>query len=132
MFLKRFNSNLNYGQASTDEDGRMRTVHPSMLTIDQNLDSDRQFHGQTRTSDQDYRCKVGEWTDFLPWTAHLIYEFRRTITNIKMWTELDGWTNGRTSVRRGLKLTLIKFKYYVIDRYQRTGNVEVITGIKYR
>ena len=42
----------------------LRTVHPSMLKMDQNLDSDRQFHGQIRTSDQDYRFNLGEWTDF--------------------------------------------------------------------
>ena len=27
---------------------------------------------------------------------------RRTVKNIKMWTEMDGWTDGRKSVRRGL------------------------------
>ena len=64
MFLKRFNSKINCEQAPTDEDDRLRTVHPSMLTMDQYLNSGRQFHGQIRTSDQDYRFKMGEWTDF--------------------------------------------------------------------
>ena len=51
-------------QASTDEDGRLRTVHPSMWTTDQNLGSDRPSHGQIRTLDQDYNFEVDEWTDF--------------------------------------------------------------------
>ena len=35
--------------------------------------------------------------------VHIMDEFRRrTIENIKMLTEVDGWTDGRTPVRRGL------------------------------
>ena len=54
-------------QASTDEDGRLRTVYPSirqMWTMDRNLGSDRPSHGQIRTLDQDYHLKVDEWTVF--------------------------------------------------------------------
>ena len=36
---------------STDEDGRLRTFHPSMWTTDQNLGSDRPSHGQIQTLD---------------------------------------------------------------------------------
>ena len=31
---------------------------------------------------------------------------RRTIKNLKMWTEVDGWTDGRKSVRGGLGLSI--------------------------
>jgi len=48
-------------QASTDEDGRLRTVHPSMWTTDQNLGSDRPSHEQIRTLDQDINSKVDEF-----------------------------------------------------------------------
>ena len=35
--------------------------------------------------------------------VHLMDGFRRrTIKNMKMWTEVDGWTDGRKSVRGGL------------------------------
>ena len=33
---------------------------------------------------------------------------RRTIKNITMWTEVDGWTDGRKFVRRGLVRTCSK------------------------
>ena len=80
-------------QASTDEDGRLRTVYPSirqMWTMDRNLGSDRPSHGQIRTLDQDYHLKVDEWTVFLPWTVHLMDEFGR-------WTKkiILRWTIGR-------------------------------------
>ena len=51
-------------QASMNEDGRLRTVNPSMWTTDENLGSDRPSHGQIRTLDQAYNFKVDEWTDF--------------------------------------------------------------------
>ena len=51
-------------QASTDEDGRLRTVNPSMWTTDENLGSDRPSHGQIRTLDQACNFIVDEWTDF--------------------------------------------------------------------
>ena len=36
-------------------------------------------------------------------TVYLMDGFgQRTIKNIKMWTEVDGWTDGRKSVRGGL------------------------------
>ena len=45
-------------QASSDEDGRLRTVHLSIWTTDQNLGSDRPSRGQIRTLDQDYNFEV--------------------------------------------------------------------------
>ena len=65
-------------------------VHSSMLTMDRNLGSDRLSHWQIRTLDQDYHLKVDEWTDFLPWTVHLMDEFGR-------WTKkiIFRWTIGR-------------------------------------
>ena len=39
---------------------------------------------------------------------------RRTIKNIKMWTEVDGWTDGQNSVRRGLSLNSV-FPVTTID-----------------
>ena len=43
------------------------------------------------------------WTAERRQTVHLMDGFRlRTIKNIIMWTEVDGWTDGRNSVRRGL------------------------------
>ena len=43
------------------------------------------------------------WTAGPRQTVHLMDGFRRrTVKNIKMWTEMDGWTGGRKSVRRGL------------------------------
>ena len=59
-------------QASTDEDGRLRTIHPSMWTADQNLGSDRPSHGQIQTLDQDNNSMVDERTNFLSWTVHLM------------------------------------------------------------
>ena len=36
-------------------------------------------------------------------TVYLMDGFgQRTIKNIKIWTEVDGWTDGRKSVRGGL------------------------------
>ena len=34
-----------FTHASTDEDDRLRTVHPSMWTTNENLGSDRRSHG---------------------------------------------------------------------------------------
>ena len=65
---------------------------------------------------------------FLPWTAHLIYKFRRTITKIKMWIELDGWKNGRKSVRRGLALTFAKCKsniLYITSEINQEWNISL-------
>ena len=61
-FQLSFFSFMNH--ASTDEDGRLRTVHPSMWTTDRNLFSDRPPHGRIRTLDQDYHFEMDEWTDF--------------------------------------------------------------------
>ena len=76
-------------QASTDED--------------ENLGSDR-FGRWTK-------LVILRWTNgpiFLSWTVHLMDEFGRwTIKNIKMWTEVDGWKDGRKSVRRGLHMTKV-------------------------
>ena len=47
-------------QASTDEDGRLRTVHPSMWTTNRNLGSDRPSDGRFRTLDQDNHLKVDD------------------------------------------------------------------------
>ena len=90
-----------------------------MWTMDRNLGSDRPSHGQIRTLDQDYHLKVDEWTDFLPWTVHLMDEFgqwtkkiilrwtigrifdsmdgfgRWTINISTRWMELDEWTGRR-------------------------------------
>ena len=85
-------SEISPSQAFTGEDGRLWTVHSSMWTTDQNLGSDHPSNGQNQTLDQDYHFEVDEWTDFWRWT----------IKNIKMLTEVDGWTDGRKSVRRGL------------------------------
>ena len=109
-------------QASTDEDGRPRTVNPSMWTTDQNLGSDRQSHGQIRTLDQACNFIVDEWTDFFyhgpsnSWTesdnrprlsfwgwrvggfltVHSMNGFgRRTIKITTWWTEVDEWTGER-------------------------------------
>ena len=44
-------------------------------------------------------------------TVHLMDGFRRrTIKNFKIWTEVDGWTDGRTFVRGGLTLSKIQQK----------------------
>ena len=61
-FINDFEAGFN--QASTDEDGRLRTVHPSMWTADRNFGSDCPSHGLIRTMDQDYHLKVDEWTEF--------------------------------------------------------------------
>ena len=53
--------NMIASQASSDEDSRLRTVHPSKWTTDQNLVSDRPTHGQNWTLDQDYH--FGRWTN---------------------------------------------------------------------
>ena len=100
---------MSSNQASTDVDGRLRTVHPSMWTTDRNLGSDRPSDGRIRTLDQDYHFKVDEWTDLDdgPWlfsidgrrltagrqTAHLTDGFRRqTIKNKKCGRR---WTGGQ-------------------------------------
>ena len=62
-------------QASSDEDDRLRTVHPSTCPCGQRtkiLGSDRPSHGQIRTTDQDNNFEMDEWTDFWPWTVHLM------------------------------------------------------------
>ena len=68
-------SNLNNGmfKASTHEDGRLRTVHPSMWTTDQNLGSDRPPRGRIRWLDQDNNFRVDE----------------RTVIICPRWTEVD-------------------------------------------
>jgi len=57
--------------------------------------------------------------------VHLMDGFRRrTIKNIKMWTEVDGWTDGRKFVRRGLLLTLLQINepqscyYKLLDSFR--------------
>ena len=55
------------GQASSDEDGRLRTVHLFMWSSDQNLGSDGPSHGQMRPLDQDSNF-VG--ASFRPLTVH--------------------------------------------------------------
>ena len=63
LFSNRSLLGLHY-QVFTDEGGRLRTVHPSIWTTDQNLGSDRPSHGQIRTLDQDNNSKVDERTNF--------------------------------------------------------------------
>ena len=66
-------------QASMDEDGRLRTVYLSI-------------------------SPRGQRTEMCSQTVHLMDGFRRrTIKNIEVWTEVDGWTDGRKSVRRRLQ-----------------------------
>ena len=62
-------------QASSDEGDRLRTVHPSTCPCEQRtkiLGSDRPSHGQIRTTDHDNNFEMDEWTDFWPWTVHLM------------------------------------------------------------
>ena len=61
---KKMNKISGSHQASTEEDGRLQTVHPSMWTTDQNFGSDRSSHGQIRTLDQDNNSKVDERANF--------------------------------------------------------------------
>ena len=65
-------------QASTDDDVRLRNAHPSIRTTDQNSSSDGPSHEQ------------------------------RTKVICPRWTELDRWTDGRKSVRRGLDSRAIR------------------------
>ena len=65
---------------------------PSMWTSNQNLGSDRPSNGQNRTLDQDYHFKVDEWTDFLPFTVHLMVFGQQIMVIRRRWTEVDGWT----------------------------------------
>ena len=117
--------------ASSDEDGRLRTVHPSTCPCGQwtkiwaqtvhlmegfgrwtkiiilRWTSGRIVdHGLSDSrTDSDAFCGyrneasvVGGRTR----TVHLVDGFgRRTIKNLKMWTEVGGWTDGR-SVHGGL------------------------------
>ena len=47
---------------------------------------------------------------------------KRTIKNIKMSMEVDGWTDGRKSVREGLVKSevVVKVSLYVKDSYSRS------------
>ena len=59
----------------------------------------------TETDDRPWLFPIDgrRWTAGRRQTVHLMDGFRRrTIKNIIMWTEVDGWTDGRNSVRRGL------------------------------
>ena len=65
--LLEFFTNSYANQASSDEDDRLRTVHPSTCPCGQRtkiLGSDRPSHGQIRTTDQDNNFEMDEWTDF--------------------------------------------------------------------
>ena len=61
-----------------------------MRTTDENLGSDRPSHGQIRTTDKDINFEVDEWTNFLPWTVHLMDGFRRRTKILIL-----RWTRGR-------------------------------------
>ena len=53
---------------------------------------------------------------------------RRTFKNIKIWTEVDGWTDGRKSVRRGLALTFAKCKsniLYITSEINQEWNISL-------
>ena len=68
-FIKGFTTFtvFTYTQASSDEDDRLRTVHPSTCPCGQRtkiLGSNRPSHGQIRTTDQDNNFEMDEWTDF--------------------------------------------------------------------
>ena len=55
------------GQASTDEDGRLRTVHTFIRPCEQRTENWAQnvhLMEKIRTLDQDYHLVVEEWTDF--------------------------------------------------------------------
>ena len=60
---------------------------------------DRPPDGRVWTTDRDYLKMDGRRIR----TVHLMDGFgRRTIKNLKMRMEVDGWTDGRKSVRGGL------------------------------
>ena len=68
-------------------------------------DEDRPSTSWTNSDDRPWlfvldgrRRTVDEDRPSISWT----YSVGRTIRNIKMWTEMDGWTDGRKPVRRGL------------------------------
>ena len=83
-FPAKFSRKCITNQASTDEDGR-----PSMWTTDENLGSDRPSHGQIRTRDTDINFEVDEWTNFLPWTVHLMDGFGRIFIRLVLLQEYN-------------------------------------------
>ena len=55
-------------------------------------------------------------------TVHLINGFRRrTIKNIKMWTEVNWWTDGQKSVRIDLVKTVIEC-YFLLTNFYSHGH----------
>ena len=94
-------------RASTDEDGRLRTVNPSIRPYGQRTKIWAQTVPLMDEFGRQTMIICPRWTEVdggRRQTVHVMDGFRRrTIKNIKkMWTEVDGWTDGRKSVRRGL------------------------------
>ena len=64
--------------------------------------------------------------------VHIMDGFRRrTIKNIKMWSEVDGWTDGRKSVRGGLTRTTPKYRFLVGSVFEDSvvGSVHFLVNV---
>ena len=113
-------------QASSDEDGRLRTVNPSTCPCgtDQNLSLDRPSQGQIRTLDQDNYFEMDEWTDFRIWTIKISKCGRvDKSTKVRPWRPAP-WSLTHTNSRRVVKRI-------ETDHSETYSSLEPLLGIIY-